>query len=148
LGKFPHVHCFRLSDEDERRYQSILRRFRLDLRSQQSSTFRLLLKKLSQLFSEMDSMEPTHSENGQIRSAAHWQPGTREIQELDGDEDKDSEWDKQMKIVQENYHKVKRLTYEALRKEGLPFTQGNIDRKFQEIKKELGLITSAHEIEF
>ena len=52
-----------------------------------------------------------------------------------------------MKIVQENYHKVERLTYEALRKEGLPFTQGNIDRKFREIKKKLELITSAHEIE-
>ena len=96
----------------------------------------------------MDSQEPTHSENGQIHSAANWQPGTMEIQESDGDEDEETEWDKQMKIVQENYHKVERLAYEALRKEGLPFTQGNIDKKFREIKKELGLITSAHEIEF
>ena len=145
MGKFPHVHCFRLSDEDERRYQSILRRFRLDLRSQQSSTFRLLLKKLAHFFSEMDFQEPTHSGNGQIRSAAHWQPGSRELQELD--EDEESEWSKQMKIVQRNYWRVRRLTFEALRKEGLPFTQGNIDRKFHEIKKKLELITSAHEIE-
>jgi len=148
LGKFPHVHCFRLSDEDERRYQSLLKRFHLSLRKEQSSTFRLLLRELAHLFYEIDLTESPHLGNGEveIHSAARWQPGSRELQELD--EDEESEWSKQMKIVQKNYHKVERLTYEALRKEGLPFTQGNIDRKFREIKKELGLITSAHEIEF
>ena len=104
--------------------------------------------KLAHLFSEMDSTEPTHSGNGEgeRHSAARWQPIVGEIQEFD--EDEESEWNKRMKVVQRNYRRVEALTYEALRKEGLPFTQGNIDRKFSEIKKELGLITSAHEIEF
>jgi len=94
----------------------------------------------------MDSLDKSQGDGeGEMHSAAQWQPGNREIQKLD--EDEESEWDKQIKIVQKNFHKVQRLTYEALRKERLRFTQGNIDRKFREIKKELELITSAHEIE-
>jgi len=138
--QFPHVHSFRLSDEDEGNLTALMRRFKIDFSREQSSAFRCFLKRLSHYFSELDS-----DGEERMHSAAHWQPGAMESQEFD--EDEESEWHKKMNIVQKNYHKVERLTYEALRKERLPFTQGNIDRKFQKIKKKLGLITSAHEID-
>lgn len=60
VNTFPHVHSFRLSDEDERYYKALMRRFHI-YSPNQSVAFRKLLRAIQGVFSEMDDAKESQS---------------------------------------------------------------------------------------
>jgi hypothetical protein len=83
VRKLPHIYCFRLSDEDNERYRNLLQRFHLDLRKENSLTFRLFIRALDADFRERrfeDLNQPCVQPVAQVE---------RNIRNMDTDEDEE-----------------------------------------------------------
>ena len=127
VNTFPHVHSFRLSDEDERFYKALMRRFHIGS-ANQSVAFRKLLRELQGVLCEMDDLK-------QSPSAAHSLPDADEDEELspygmDPDEDQGDEPDYaeyRQEAVKRIMDKMQMVTYQ------------NILAEVRAIKKERGI---------
>lgn len=83
MRKLPHIYCFRLSDKDNEKYRNLLQRFHLDLRNENSLTFRLFIRALDADFRErhFDDFKQPH-----VQPVAQVE---RNIRNMDTDEEKE-----------------------------------------------------------
>lgn len=139
VNSYNHVHSFRLSDEDERYYKALMRRFHISS-SNQSVAFRKLLRELCYHFYEIDKAEETQSK---VLSKAHSTTQSEEedeeeelsLYEMEADEDRGDEPDYE-KHRQEAVHRIirrgrKKLIYENILAEVRAIKKEQKDQKAQ-----------------
>ena len=145
MGKFPNVHCFRLSDADEEKYRALLERFHLEIYREQSRTFRALLKNLTHFFRDVDDGAPTDPEAKEIQDQVHsWAPLDED--QLESDRISAAQY-AELKERGRIGRKIFSLSVSELHVEGKPISPENVDLKSREVRKRLGVDETNQPIE-